>query len=262
MEAAIGRLGLRRDGPVFGSPSGLACSVLVDALPAFLKVTNEPEELDGARALEKWDGNGAVRVLAHSGAAMVFERAGNTVNSAVTDDAVATQVLCSTADRLHAASPENLEAFPGLRSWFSSLFADTTPRFDQVREIAAELLDRPARQVLLHGDLHHENVLEAPDGRGWLAIDPKGLVGERIFDYCNIFTNWAPKQAIEHFDARLHLVGDAAGIERHDLLRWIAAWSALSGIWHLEDGHAGLASFPHAITALVLDRLGTGGSAR
>jgi aminoglycoside/hydroxyurea antibiotic resistance kinase len=41
---------------------------------------------------------------------------------------------------------------------------------------------------VLHGDLHHGNVLDF-GLRGWLAIDPKGLLGERGFDFANIFTN-------------------------------------------------------------------------
>lgn len=52
----------------------------------------------------------------------------------------------------------------------------------------------------------------------------------------------------------------AADIHRIDLLRWIASWSALSGIWHLEHGELALASFPHAITDLALDRLCPDGS--
>lgn len=80
-------------------------------------------------------------------------------------------------------------------------------------------------------------------------------MGPREFDYCNIFTNFTPEDAIPNFDVRLHIVGKAADIDRDDLLRWIASWSALSGIWHLEDGDDALAAFPHAITDLALDRL-------
>jgi streptomycin 6-kinase len=43
-------------------------------------------------------------------------------------------------------------------------------------------------QRALHGDLHHENVLDFGERR-WLAIDPHGLHGERFFDFANIFTN-------------------------------------------------------------------------
>lgn len=254
LDDAIARLGLCSDGAVLSTLSGLVCPVTRDGRPAFLKVTHEPEELAGARALEEWGGNGAVRVLVRDGDAIVLERAGRTLRSLVTDDAQATRVLCAAADRLHTHSPASLAEFPALRGWFSSLFADTSPRFDRVRAIADRLLDRCTRPVLLHGDLHHENVLDGAD-RGWLAIDPKGIVGAREFDYGNLFTNWTPRQAVEHFDARLHVVARTAGIDPAELLRWIAAWSALSGIWHLEDGDEALAAFPHSITSLALDRL-------
>jgi streptomycin 6-kinase len=53
-------------------------------------------------------------------------------------------------------------------------------------ETAADLLATQRDVVVLHGDMHHENILKF-SSRGWLAIDPKGLVGERGFDYANIF---------------------------------------------------------------------------
>lgn len=40
----------------------------------------------------------------------------------------------------------------------------------------------------LHGNLHHDNALNFR-ARGWLALDPKQLVGERGVDFANIFTN-------------------------------------------------------------------------
>ena len=251
---AVIRLGLQLDGDPFRSRSSLVCLVTNEGRPAFLKVTNQPEELVGVRALEQWGGNGAVRVLARDGNAILLERAGQTLHSLVTDDASATQVLCDAAHRLHTNSPTDLDDFPTLQTWFSSLFGDTTPRFDQVRVIAGRLLEHTTPPVLLHGDLHHENVLNGGD-RGWLAIDPKGIRGAREFDFCNIFTNWTPQEAIGHFDARLDLVARVASIDRTDLLRWIASWSALSGIWHLEDGDEASAAFPHSITELALERL-------
>jgi len=251
---AVLRLGLQLDGDPFRSLSSLMCLVTHDGRPAFLKVTNQPEDLVGARALKQWGGNGAVRVLVRDGNAILLERAGNTLRSLVTDDASATQVLCVAAQRLHANRPKDLDGFPTLRTWFCSLFDDARPRFDQVKVIAAGLLDHSTPPVLLHGDLHHENVVDGGD-RGWLAIDPKGIVGAREFDYCNIFTNWTLQDAVGHFDARLELVARAAHIDRIDLLRWIASWSALSGIWHLEDGDEVSAALPHSIMELALDRL-------
>jgi streptomycin 6-kinase len=254
VDEAMIRLGLQSDGALVSSLSSVVRPVTVDERPTLLKVTNEPEDLAGVRALEKWDGSGAVRVLTRDGNAIVLERAGATLRSLVTEDSAATRALCAVAETLHTHSPEDLAEFPTLRNWFSSLFADTRPRFDRVRAIADDLLDRVTRPVLLHGDLHHENVLDGAD-RGWLAIDPKGIVGAREFDYCNIFTNPTPVEAVAWFDSRLRIVASTVDIDPTELLRWIASWSALSGIWHLEDGNDALAAFPHSITDLALARL-------
>jgi streptomycin 6-kinase len=149
---AVIRLGLQPDGDPFRSLSSLVCLVMHDGQPAFLKVTNKPEELVGLGALEQWDGNSAVRVLVRDGNAILLERVGETLRSLVTDDASATQVLCDAAQRLHGNSPKDLSGFPTLHTWFSSLFRASTPWFDQVRVIADRLLEHSTTHVLLHGD--------------------------------------------------------------------------------------------------------------
>ena len=103
------------------------------------------------------------------------------------------------------------------------------------------LLANPREQVVLHGDLHHDNVLDFGP-RGWLAIDPHGLVGERGFEFANIFTNpdlSDPSQPVatqpERFHRRLVVVAEAAGLERCRLLQWILAWTGLSAAWFLAE---------------------------
>ncbi|MHC2251156.1 streptomycin 6-kinase [Bradyrhizobium embrapense] len=78
--------------------------------------------------------------------------------------------------------------------------------------------------------------------RGWLAIDPKHLVGERGFDYANIFTNPdladpARPVATEpgRFARRLDIVVQAARLDRRRLLSWIVAWTGLSAALLLGD---------------------------
>jgi streptomycin 6-kinase len=104
-------------------------------------------------------------------------------------------------------------------------------------ETAADLLATQRDVVVLHGDMHHENVLRF-GSRGWLAIDPKGLVGERGFDYANIFCN--PDSETATMPGRLvrqtRVVAEAAGLERSRLLAWILAWAGLSAAFSFEDG--------------------------
>lgn len=95
--------------------------------------------------------------------------------------------------------------------------------------MANVLLSSPHNEVVLHGDLHHGNILDFGT-RGWLAIDPKGLLGERGFDYANIFTNpdlAEPTRPVaiepETFTQRVNIVSEIARIERQRLLMWIVA---------------------------------------
>jgi streptomycin 6-kinase len=99
------------------------------------------------------------------------------------------------------------------------------------------LLDDPGAQVALHGDLHHGNVLDFGE-RGWLAIDPKFLVGHRVFDYTNILCNPGAALAERHFDRRVDLISALAEIPTAELLEWTVAWTGLSASWFAEDGNA------------------------
>ncbi len=89
--------------------------------------------------------------------------------------------------------------------------------------------------MVLHGDIHHNNVLDFGP-RGWLAIDPWGYVGERAYDYANIFKN--PDISFmskAHLGRRLSSVAMKARLDRDRLLRWVYAHAGLSAAWAIED---------------------------
>ena len=128
-------------------------------------------------------------MLRRNGTAMLLERATggrDLVRMAEGgEDDEATRIICDAADRIHAASDAVLGSddppeLVDLPTWFRRLFseADRLGPFHRRGADAAEaLLDDPRDPVVLHGDLHHGNVLDFGE-RGWLAIDPKGLLGE------------------------------------------------------------------------------------
>ena len=99
--------------------------------------------------------------------------------------------------------------------------------------------------MVLHGDIHHGNILDFGP-RGWLAIDPKGLTGERAFDYANIFCNPDLETATSpgRLARRAEVVAEAAALNRGRLLQWIVAWAGLSAAFSIEDGAS-----PKAATA-------------
>ena len=126
---------------------------------------------------------------------------------------------------------------------------------------ARTLLSAPHDVAVLHGDLHHGNVLDFGD-RGWLAIDPKGLIGERGFDYANLFcnpdlSNPVPPIATrpDVFASRVALVAGLAGLERDRLLSWVLAWAGLSAAWIIDSGETPATSLAVArLAATELDR--------
>lgn len=241
------------DGALITTRSSWVLPVRCQAGPGMLKVARVPDEQTGYRLMSWWNGQGAATVLAAAEGALLIERAfgrrslSQMARSGQDDDAC--RILCRTAVQLHAPRPDVLPELHPLDSWFQPLFdlchthSVLQPAAEQARLLLADQHDiRP-----LHGDLHHDNVLDFGD-RGWLAIDPHGLVGERGFDFANIFTNpdladsTQPIATLpERFEARLAIVVEETGIEATRILAWIVAWTGLSAAWFLGDGdHAGV----------------------
>lgn len=211
-----------------------------------LKVAIHPEEKQGARLMVWWDGVGAARVMEHDGDALLLERAMGARSladmAANGGDDEASRILCNVIAGLHSPRGSEPPELTPLRTWFRSLEPMAQREggvFLRCAEVARELLADPREVVPLHGDIHHGNVLDFGP-RGWLAIDPKGLVGERGFDYANLFCN--PEHGIALAPGRLarqtDIVAEAGRLERGRLLQWIAAWAGLSAAWSIEDGES------------------------
>ncbi|OBU68500.1 streptomycin kinase [Stenotrophomonas maltophilia] len=248
-EPYLSRWRLRRDGDAVQTPHARLWPVLTAAgEAAMLKVSSEPEEQHSHRLLRWWDGDGAARLLAHEGPAILIERAhGDSLRRhaiAGADDACTT-ILCQVLQRLHRPRRDPPSDLVRLHTWFADLLlprAPLPPLLEQCRSLAGTLLQEEHEIRPLHGDLHHDNVLDF-GARGWLAIDPKRLLGDRVFDYTTLFSNpdlCGPGIHVatrpERFAARVEQVTSLAGIERTRLLRWVAASAGLSAVWFRDDG--------------------------
>ncbi|KVL48724.1 aminoglycoside phosphotransferase family protein [Burkholderia territorii] len=229
-------------GPIL-TASGGVLPVVWHTRPAMLKVATCDEERRGNALMTWWNGNGAARVWLHDSDAVLLERAQPaptlTGLSAAGHDDDTIRIACRVVARLHAhRAPEPPEAVP-LADWFHALLSHDAGD-DVLRRSAATahrlLAAPPVDDVVLHGDIHHGNVLHFGD-RGWLAIDPKGLRGDRAFDYANLFCNPAHDIAVDpaRFARRVALVTEAAQLDRRSLLQWILAWAGLSAVWLMED---------------------------
>lgn len=226
------------------TPSSVLLPVRSNGAPAMLKLAMVDEERRGGAVLAWWDGDGAARVLAREGPALVMERVDGPQSLAELarrgEDDAATRVLCAVAARLHAPRPNPPPEAHPLESWFAELW-EVAERHGgalaRAAEVATALLAEPREVAVLHGDLHHGNVLDG-GGRGWLAIDPKGLLGERGYDFANIFCNpdLALAVAPGRLERQLGVVAEAAGLERERLLRWVLAYAGLSAAWTINEG--------------------------
>ena len=120
--------------------------------------------------------------------------------------------------------------------------------------IAHGLFDKPAPAVPLHGDLHHDNILSS--ARGWLAIDPKGLLGDPAYEVANVFRNPFPASKLVTEPARIarlvEVFAARLGYAPKRILAYAAAHSALSACWEVEAGKPiawDLAVLPHLLAA-------------
>ncbi|MDO8410779.1 MAG: aminoglycoside phosphotransferase family protein [Phenylobacterium sp.] len=219
---------------------------------AMLKLAHSADERRGATIMAWWDGQGAAPVLAAQDEALLMVRAaGDTLTSMVRAgrDEAATVILCQVVARLHAPRERPPPAAPSLAQQFFALSQSDDPTLACARRIASKLLEAPRDPVLLHGDIHHGNVLDFGPA-GWLAIDPWGLVGERAYDYANIFAN--PDLASvtpDRFAARLAQIARTADLEPARLSAWAHAHAGLSAAWHAQDGSDPAA--PRAVLAIL-----------
>jgi streptomycin 6-kinase len=139
------------------------------------------------------------------------------------------------------------ENTPSITNWFEGLkrYGNHYPNNDgpistehiRVAEgFLKDVLDTSAGPELLHGDLHHENILFSKD-HGWMVIDPKGVLGDPYFDVVSFLINQLdskedPKSVLRF---RVDTLSEQLGFERKRLLKAAVALGTLYACWGIED---------------------------
>lgn len=251
-EPWLTRWGLVSDGEPIRTHASHLLPVLQGGAPAMLKLPDVEDERRGYLPLEYWNGDGAARLLARSeqGEAMLIERAigkrslAAMARSGAEGDDEATAILCDAIAALQKPRGPAPAGLIPLDIWFKDLLPAAAKHGGLLARAAMEasaLLPAQRDVLPLHADLHHDNVLDF-ESRGWLAIDPKSVIGDRAFEYTILFcdpdlADPDPPVAIAPgaFERRLEIVLAKSGLERQRLLRWIIAWCGLSASWFLDD---------------------------
>lgn len=257
IEASEGRWSLSVGPPFDGlSYNYVAPAVRADGTEVVLKLgVPNRELLTEIEALRLFGGRGVVRLLDADGerGILLLERLRpGTPLARLDDDGKATTIAAEVMQQLWRPAPGE-HKFPTVADWavgldrlrtrfeggvgpFSSRLVETA------ESLFAELINSMAEATLLHGDLHHHNIL-ASERQLWLALDPKGVVGEPAYEVGALLRN--PMPELLHMPRlgpllarRLDILAERLGFERERIAGWGAAQAVLAAWWSFEDhGH-------------------------
>jgi streptomycin 6-kinase len=217
-------------------------SLAVPAGEAVLKIQFPDRESEReADALARWDGNGAVRLLAHDRErrALLLERCrpGTALHTGLDPDATV-DVIAGLVERLwQPASTPFRPLAEEAAHWLADLEGKwergrrpfERPLLDAGLEALRELPSTQGEQVLVNQDLHADNVLAA-EREPWLVIDPKPLVGEREFGLASIVRGGELGHDARSVRRRLDRLTSELGLDRERARGWAIA-QTLAWAW-------------------------------
>jgi streptomycin 6-kinase len=234
----------------------VAPAVRADGTQVVLKVSFPDEEFYAEMdALKLFDGQGAARVFEADSrlGAMLLERLlPGTQLTAVFDDRTATSVAARVMRSTRRPVPAT-HSFPVMANWVQSM-ADRSARYvgstshfpiRWVRHALVlhnELASSSQGEFVLHGDLHHANILSA-ERDAWLAIDPRGLIGEPAAEttplLLSVLPTKDPTRTREVLTRRVDQLGEELGVERERIRAWGIVRAVLSSFRALEERGSG-----------------------
>jgi streptomycin 6-kinase len=218
-------------------------------LPVVLKVIKQRgDEWSSGEILDAFDGNGVVRVYEQAPGAVLIERLqpGHSLTniSLNASDEEATDILGGV---IHQMSARELpKTCPTVQDWAKGFERYIASGDDSIQKrlvkagyrVYSDLCASQLAPRLLHGDLHHYNVL-FDSNRGWLAIDPKGVIGDIEFEIGAVLRN--PIERPDLFvspsiiERRLQQFTRKLDLDFTRALAWGFAQAVLSAIWEIED---------------------------
>jgi streptomycin 6-kinase len=222
--------------------------------PVVLKMgVPNPELTSEAAALQAYAGRAAAALLDYDPfhSALLLERLSpGTELHQLGDNRRESEIAARVMEQLTIPPPAG-HAFPSISDWvkvFDQAACETSPQAHRIpeemlataRRYAGELIGSSKQEYLLHGDLHHYNILY-DEKFGWTAIDPKGVTGDKAYQCARYFFNPYPKllsmpdptaitrQRVEIFAAKLKL-------DKQRILAWAYVDCLLSACWSVEEG--------------------------
>lgn len=218
-------------------------------VPVALKISCDEKLIaDEIRALQHFDGHGAVRLIDynHEHLALLLSQMvpGDSLQSLypkyaedVMDHyAQVVRKLCSVPQPSHAG-------YRHIRHWLTAIdrvegIGIPLPLLERAIALKNRLLDTSGQEFLLHGDLHHDNILN--NANEWLAIDPKGILGEREFEVAAFDFIYKTELEIKQdiptlFHTRVGKLSEKLDLDPQRLSDWAFVRLILGAAWMIED---------------------------
>jgi streptomycin 6-kinase len=245
VQAISSRLGLSQLEPVKNLSYNYILSGWKEELPIVLKLGLDVESLNReADALRALRGYGGVNLIIAQDGILMLQRAvpGNTLKSTFPNsEGHAIQIVCGLIKRLHQA-PIMKNNFLHIRDWLEVLDnkLDLPNKYlQQARYLKDQLLKTSNKEVLLHGDLHHDNIIS--NGDEWLVIDPKAVIGEPAFEVAAFIRNPIPEllerdDCFEIIKTRINYFAELLNLDAQRINDWSFVQACLGWAWELEDG--------------------------
>lgn len=222
-------------------------------LKASVVIAGEPDKEFVAEhdALCLYDGQGMVRLLdadLKAGVILLERLIPGTTLKTLADADEATQIAAELMGELWKPVPV-AHTFPTVADWATGL-QRLRPHFqggcgpfperllDKAERLFNELIDSMDEAVLLHGDLHHENILMSQRSP-WLGIDPKGVIGEPAYETGAFLRNlpiaFNDIQARSSLARAVDQLSDHLILNKQRIVYWGFAQAVLSAWWSFED---------------------------
>jgi len=218
--------------------------------PTVLKIGfNKHEVLSEMHALKLFAGNGCVALL-HADAeqgALLLQRIvpGTSLKTLPPEqDRHAAEITSQVIKKLQHQSARNpqQEGVPRVENWLTTLDKNwdlPQQHLVKARALKNHLLATTTHTVVLHGDLHNDNILSCGDNE-WLAIDPKGVIGDQVYEVGAAIYNPIP-EAVDRNTAkkimrdRIDICAESLGFDRQRIVDWAFVQVVLRSCWALED---------------------------
>jgi streptomycin 6-kinase len=213
--------------------------------PIVLKLGHDTKGLNvEATALKAFKGHGVVDVIDQADGALLIERAipGHSLKEFFPNrEDEATAITIEVIKKLHSAPRINQKGFPTIKDWLTALDKPCDQlglSLIKARTLRDELLNTTDAPILLHGDLHHDNIL--PHNNNWKVIDPKGVIGELSYEVGCFIRNPLDDlpndpDSLKIITNRINTFSKNLNLDSDRIAKWCFVQTVLSAVWMIED---------------------------